>query len=1039
MMDVKLKFPSFHFPAMRKDARAFLGIYLLLTCLFAGGTLTFNAFQKNNLTNEKLNELNSVVGLKSIQLGNWLEDIRNDARAIGENPFVSAAAKEWISGGHPDNSERQKLEKWLSDLRKNYEYHEIILLTPELVPLLSSKTVSSAPLQAEELALAEKTLNTSEILVSDIFPCHGNIACMSLAAPLTLQDNTGKTETTGILLAKINPDSFLFPLTQTWPSPSESAETLIVRKEGRQVTYLNDLRFRPGKLLADRMAEDKLTLPSALIFNRNHDFFESVDYRGVPVLAVMREIPGMPWIMISKIDIEEFLAPQRHLALISTLMALGLILASGYAIWIWWLRQRTRFEALEIRKELENEKLRNKYEILSRNANDIILVSAGNGRILDANERAIEAYGYRSDVLLSMPIQALVEDKQKPSFQRYFSNVRKAGFLVFESLNKTADGTTFPVEINARTIVMDGETVFLSVIRNIAERKQALEALKSYAAEIATQNRKMDAIFASTPEHVWLFDRNLCCIFASKAALTIISATQTDVMGRTLRMINYPTDALLRLEADLAKALGNGETIKGRTPLTTPSGLRHFEYIIFPVHGEGGSITGAGATLHDITERKQAEERIQYLAHYDILTGLPNRVMLDDYISAAIASAQQQDMQTAVLLLDLDRFKTINDSLGHVLGDTLLQAVAERIKKIVHSKDIVGRMGGDEFIILSPGLRDADEAARLGQKIIESMADPFVLGDNRITTSPSIGISIYPFDGIDSETLIRNADTAMYQAKASGRNNFQFFAQQMTARAQELMSLDIGLRKAFENNEFLLHYQPQVRSSDGAIIGAEALVRWLSPEKGMIPPGKFIPVTEETGLIIPLGEWILRTAFETAAKWHKMDIPPVTMAINLSAIQFRSPSLLETIERLLKETGVPPELIELELTEGIIMSDAKEAIEKLQHFKDLGLKLSIDDFGTGYSSLSYLRRFPIDKLKIDQSFVRDLLTDPGDAAITNSIIALARELGLHAIAEGVETKEQFEYLRDHNCEEIQGYYFSRPIPEDEFTEKLKNQ
>ena len=1036
MVQLNFRFPTVHIPIPRLhgEGKAFLRIYLLLILVFACGAFLFHTQQSKTLTDRERNELNSVAALKAIHLSNWIDSLRDDARAFGDNQFVAEAAQRWLDAGMPDDGNRQELGKWLSGLRTTYSYQNLLLLSPDLAPVLWT-SANRPELVPEETALAEQALRDGKVLLSDLFLSRGS-PCLTLAAPLMATIEGAQQKAVTIVLARIDPETFLYPLMRSWPSPSLSAETILVRSDGYSTTYLNDLRFRPGLALAPRLPQDKLTLPSALIFNSGHDFFESIDYRGTPVLAVMREIPKVSWMMISKIDIDEFRAPQRRRDLMITLIALAMIIASGLALWTWWLRQRASFEAREVREELENEKLRNKYETLSRHANDIILVSASDGHMLDVNERAVEAYGYSRQGLLSMSIEKLVPDDRQADFAGNFAQVRKAGFHIFETTHTTRDGHRFPVEISTRTMVMDDDTVFLSVIRDITERKQAMESLRTYAAEIENQNRKMDAIFTSTPEHVWLFDRELRCVFASKAALSILSIPLPDIMGKTWRELKFPGDALLRIETDLQRTLEGGTPVKGHTPLTTPEGQRHFEYIIFPVRGEGGSIAGAGATLHDITERRQAEERIQYLAHYDTLTGLPNRVMLDDYINAAISGAMQQDRQAAILLLDLDRFKTINDSLGHVLGDTLLQAVAGRIKETVRRKDIVSRMGGDEFIILAPGLRNAAEAAHLAQKIVESMAHPFMLGDNRITTSPSIGISVYPDDGIDPETLIRNADTAMYQAKALGRNNFQFFTQQMTARAQELMSLDIGLRQAFENKEFLLHYQPQVLAENGRIVGAEALVRWMSPGKGLIPPGKFIPVAEETGLIIPLGEWILRTACETAAAWRREGLPPITMAVNLSAVQFRSQSLPAAIDNILRETGLPPEMLELELTEGIIMSDAEGTIEKLKFFKNMGIKLSIDDFGTGYSSLSYLRRFPIDKLKIDQSFVRDLMTDAGDAAITNSIIALAKGLGLRVIAEGVETAEQLDYLKAHGCDEIQGFYFSKPLPAADFRTRL---
>ena len=392
-----------------------------------------------------------------------------------------------------------------------------------------------------------------------------------------------------------------------------------------------------------------------------------------------------------------------------------------------------------------------------------------------------------------------------------------------------------------------------------------------------------------------------------------------------------------------------------------------------------------------------------------------------------------------MLFLDLDRFKNINDSLGHFAGDLLLQAVANRLKRCVRGMDTVARLGGDEFVIILNGIRETNDAAHVAQKVLEIMLDPVRIENQDISTMPSIGISIYPDDGQDHATLIKNADAAMYHAKDQGRGNFQFFTANMNAKAFEQLSFENDLRQALKRGEFILHYQPQFDIGCGNIIGMEALLRWNHPDRGMVPPDTFIPIAEECGVIVAIGEWVMRTACVRNMNWIRAGLPAVPVAVNLSAIQFRQKNLVATIRCILDETGLPPELLELEMTEGIIMQYADETIQTLRAIHEMGVLMSIDDFGTGYSSLSYLKRFPIDKLKIDKSFVRDIATNPDDAAIVRTIITMGHSLRLKVIAEGVETPEQLAFLQDELCDEAQGYHFSKPLPESELENLLRKE
>jgi len=445
--------------------------------------------------------------------------------------------------------------------------------------------------------------------------------------------------------------------------------------------------------------------------------------------------------------------------------------------------------------------------------------------------------------------------------------------------------------------------------------------------------------------------------------------------------------------------------------------------------------------LQDITEHKNAEAKIRFLAYYDVLTGLPNRQLFKEYSNQAIRMAQRNGTKTAIIYLDLDHFKRINDTLGHNIGDKLLQKVSENMMVVIRASDIVARtdseghpvtslsrLGGDEFTILLPGLTETKHAAIVAKRIIKCLGLPVKVAGQELYVSGSIGIAIYPDDGKDFDTLLKNADTAMYYAKDAGRNNFQFYAKHMNELTLSRLNMEAELKKALERNEFVVYYQPQVEAATSTIVGVEALIRWNHPERGLIFPNEFISIAEETGLIIPIGDWVLRTACAQMAAWHKAGFSPLRIGINLSSLQFRQLSIIKTIKDIIANTGLDAKYIELEVTESIVMQDVKETIATLWKLKEMGLNLSIDDFGTGYSSMSYLKQFPLDTLKIDRSFIKDIMTDPNDAAITKATIGLAKGLDLTTIAEGIETEEQFIFLHKQGCDQIQGYFISRPVP-----------
>ena len=439
----------------------------------------------------------------------------------------------------------------------------------------------------------------------------------------------------------------------------------------------------------------------------------------------------------------------------------------------------------------------------------------------------------------------------------------------------------------------------------------------------------------------------------------------------------------------------------------------------------------------EIDERKRAEETIRHQAHHDALTGLPNRVLLMDRLTQALAQARRHEQIVALMFLDLDEFKVVNDTAGHELGDELLEAVADRIKPLLREGDTFARLGGDEFALLLPAVGHMDGIAEVARRILGSLREPHLLGGREFHVPTSIGISIFPNDGEDAETLLRNADIAMYRAKDGGKDRFQLFKPAMTIDLEERVTIENDLRAAMERDEFVLHYQPQVNFNTGRVVGVEALIRWQHPDRGLVAPMEFIPVAEAIGLIRPLGEWVLRTACAQAKAWQEAGLPPLRIAVNLAARQFQQPDLPEMVSKVLEEAGLAPQWLELEITESTAMRDAEFTTLALNRLKEMGVGVSIDDFGTGYSSLGYLKRFPVNEVKIDHSFVDDIISDPDDSAIVATIIGLARILNLRVVAEGVETAEQRTFLEEMECNDMQGFLFSKPVPAEEFEKILE--
>lgn len=569
------------------------------------------------------------------------------------------------------------------------------------------------------------------------------------------------------------------------------------------------------------------------------------------------------------------------------------------------------------------------------------------------------------------------------------------------------------------------------LVRKLVDSELATRQLHTELSQFKnTLDQTLDGVFMFDPDTLRL-------TYVNEGARRQVGYSEAELLQ--MRVLDIKTDYTQERFRQLLQPL-----IEGAQPsLTFQSLHRHKDGHDTPVETFLQLISLEGqeprfvAMVSDISERKQAEQRIAHLASHDALTNLPNRNLLQDRIRQALLEAQRNASQGAVLFIDLDQFKTINDSMGHDIGDLLLKEVAQRLVSHLRGQDTVARQGGDEFIVLLPSITNAGDAGSAAQKLLDQLLLPYEIDAKELYISASIGIAVFPDDGVSADALLKHSDTAMYHAKETGRNNWQFFAPQMNQLTAEKQQLGTHLRHALERNELLLHYQPLVDMASGKLVGLEALLRWQHPQQGLIPPLKFIPLAEESGLIVPIGEWVLRSACTQLKTWQEQGYELPQVAINLSVKQFRQKTLVQEIVRILDETGVEARFIELEITESIFMDSTDEMIETLRTLNAMGLKLSLDDFGTGYSSLSYLKRFPISTLKIDRSFVHNMVTDLDAASIVAGIIGLAHSLRMNVIAEGVETEAQRATLALQGCDQYQGYYFSKPLPAAEIVTKLQ--
>ncbi len=700
--------------------------------------------------------------------------------------------------------------------------------------------------------------------------------------------------------------------------------------------------------------------------------------------------------------------------------------------------QQNFAELQEAILKIEEEKI--KLEAIIAGIGDGISIQDTNFRILYQNQIMKEftgdhvgkfcymAYESSPGVCAGCPMAASFEDGKIHRAVRIKHSGQKRIHL---------DTTTSPLRDTTGKIIAG-----IEVARDITDKVRFMEERKKAEQLIWQEKERAQVTLHSIGDAVITTDAAGVVEFLNPVAESLTGWTNETAKGLPLlqvfHVVNETTGSIL--ENPVEKCIREGRIVglANHTLLIHRDGHEYaIEDSASPIKDREGRIIGAVLVFHNVTEKRNMLRQLMHQAHHDALTELPNRILFNDRLTLALTQAKRNKAHLAVLFLDLNRFKLVNDMLGHAMGDQLLKGVAQRLKNCVRDSDTVSRLGGDEFTLLLPQISHEEDAAKVARKILKSLYHPWVLCGQEFHITASIGIALYPNDGEDAETLLKHADTAMYRAKEHGQNNYQLFAPTMNTKIMERLALENSLRYALKRKEFIVFYQPQVDTEAGQIIGMEALVRWQHPERELIPPAQFIPLAEETGLIVPIGKWVLHTACAQNKAWQDAGYAPMRVTVNLSAYQFRQHNLVETITHILHATGLNPHWLELEITESVAMQDVDFTIAVLRDLRKMGIWLAIDDFGTGYSSLNYLKRFPIHTLKIDRSFVRDITSNPEDAAIVSTIIVLGQSMKLSVIAEGVETEEQLVFLKQRHCNKMQGYLFSKPVPAEEFEVLLK--
>ncbi len=962
--------------------------------------------------------LRTVAQLKVDLVESWLRNRRIESAAVVGEADLHTLALQWRR--RPDEARRKALLSRLRTVMLASHYRDILVLDTQGGLLLAAAGGQEPPPQALR-ELAQRAVAGGRTLDTGLYLPHGDAvtAGMDVVIPLARDG----AEAGGVLVLRADPHKELLPLLYARAGIGRSPRILLLRREDDDLVFLNDVSGQPGDththvaLATSRMAAARVFGPTGL----PQDVLDGEGTSGQPSLAAAEPVPGSDWFVLAELpkgDLEA--SVWRDAAWIALVDALALALA-GAALYLVWQRRTLQTERHQRADQEDKLRAWRLLDAITNGSTDAIYAKDLDGRYLFVNSETCRLLGRPMDQLLGHPPQACLPASDAARVAELDAEVIRAGAVTkSEIVINTVDGERLFLNTLGPLRDAQGRTVgTFGVSRDITERKRAEDTRRQWAMA-----------FESTRDGVVITDVRARIRAVNRAFCEITGHAEDDVLGHTPRMLQSGLHDAGFYAALWSSVRENGSW-QGEVWNRRKNGDVYPQWLtISAVHDEAGELSNYVGVCTDISRIKRSEAELERLAHYDPLTDLPNRRLLQLRLEHALERAHRRRSRMAILYIDLDGFKTVNDSLGHPAGDELLVCVATRLRARMREEDTLGRLGGDEFLVVLESLAEPGEAAIVARDLLRAVAEPMRLGGGyEAYVTASIGISVHPDDGSASAVeMLRDADAAMYRAKDQGRNRFCFYTSDLNAKAVAKLELEASLSHALERHEFLLHYQPQVDAVTGRLVGAEALLRWRRNGGALVPPGEFIPVAERSSLILAVGNWVIENACRQIRLWMDAGQPAPRLAINVSARQFAAGDLDVVLHQALSRHRVPADCLEVELTESMLMEKPQATEAMLHRLKAIGVSLALDDFGTGYSSLGYLQRFPIDTLKIDQSFVRSIGQGPDGSTIVDAIIGLAHRLQLRVVAEGVETAAQAEYLRRQGCDELQGYHFGRPLP-----------